>query len=420
MSIIESGKSCAPKPIRAALKALRRQFERCSRLYPAIYHELFEPWWDLDLSGSTVEAVYGAFRDADAETFGDQWQEWHGPADIAYFGRFYGSDGQGLDEFRKLAESAYLVLREIDPSLPDQNYHGWVRMLHTMAHGHPTPLLRSEFDVWQLEGAAESELEKWGTSADGVRYPLHPFHWALVHDVFASSIAAIDLILDDESGLLVGPFIAEFPISFSTRNESQSIADFEGEPSDGPQEPIQEPTALGPVREFRFDGVWHLQYDAADHIEAATLPDEPGLRVYKFLLDRPNPDKLFSPLTLLKETSQIKTSVESTAEVDDVIGRLGLAELSGEIKRLQHDIDDTVDPLRQSELEEKLRGLLATKRSAVNPFGRSRKLGGSRVDSTIHAQLKRARDRIEKQMPEFARYLKRTITANGGDFAYHP
>ena len=166
--------------------------------------------------------------------------------------------------------------------------------------------------------------------------------------------------------------------------------------------------------------MWHLQFDAGDHIETATLPDEPGLRVYKFLLDRPNPDKLFSPLTLLKETRQIKTSVESIGEVDDVIGRLGLAELRGEIERIKHEIDDTVDPLRQSELEEKLRGLLATKRSAVNPFGRSRKLGGSRVDSTIHAQLKRARDRIEKQMPEFARYLKRTITANGGDFAYHP
>ena len=110
-----------------------------------------------------------------------------------------------------------------------------------MAHGHPTPLLRSEFDVWRLEGADESELEKWGTSTDGVRYPLHPFYWALVHDVFASSIAAIDLILDDESGLLVGPFIAEFPISFSTRDESQSVADFEGEPSDESPESSEEP-----------------------------------------------------------------------------------------------------------------------------------------------------------------------------------
>jgi len=421
MSIIESEERRAPKPVRIALKALRRQFERCSRLYPPIYHELFEPWWDLDLSGSTVEAVYQSFGDTHTEAFHNQWQEWHGPADIAYFGRFYGSDGRGLDEFRKLAESAYLVLRDIDPSLPEHGYHGWVRMLHTMAHGHPTPLLRSDFDVWRLEGlATDSELEKSGTAEDGVRYPLHPFYWALVHDIFASSIAAIDLILDDESGLLVGPFIAEFPISFSTRTESSWSEEPGSETAEQPEEVLDEPAVLGPILEFRFDGMWHLQFDAGDHVETATLPDEPGLRVYKFLLDRPNPDKFFSPLTLLKETRQIKTSVESNGKADDVIGSLGLTALRGQIELLKHEIDDTVNSERKAELEEELEGLLATKRSSVNPFGRPRKLGRPRVDSTIHAQLKRARDHMQERMPEFVQYLKNTISANGGDFAYHP
>lgn len=223
----------APKPRRASLKALWREFRRCSYAYPPLYHDLFCPWPDLSQYG--VDDVCKSFRQAFAPKFQDAWEEWHGPADVAFFGRFFGNN-EGLDEFKRLAESAYLMVCEIGPDEPnfenfvypvEHGYHGWPKLLNDMAYGYPTPLLRCEVNYWEVNeqtGIEEEELVRVGTPENGGSpFPLHPFHWRLANSVFTSSMAAIELILDDDRGVLIGDWTWGFPLSFSTSNQEDEV-----------------------------------------------------------------------------------------------------------------------------------------------------------------------------------------------------
>jgi|GEM_PF-4994338 len=409
----------APKPVRDALMGVRQQFDRCSRLYAPIFHELFAPWMDMDLGGSDVDEVCGAFYCAYMPEFMDQWQEWHGPEDARYFGRFYGHYGAGLYDFQRLAESAYLVLQSVDRCLSDDGYHGWLKIVHDMAHSYPTPLLRSDSDTWYLEEPTEEVLESYTETDAGIRYPLHPLHWVLKHDVFASSMAAIDLILDPDRAILVGDWIDEFPVCFGEESESESRFDRTVTDS-GLKETEMSPRFNPPILQFRFDGSWHLAFDAGTSIEKATIPQRrrDGLAVYRTLIE--NPGKPFSWVTLLRETSQIQTAEVGGAKPDDMFDALGLADLREELQRLEREIDDTVDFERRRKLEEEQKDLLKTASVTKDRWGRPRKLGQKRHVAAIQMQLKRARDRIKDQMPQFAEYLRRMVSADGTDFKYEP
>jgi hypothetical protein len=212
----------APKPVEATLKSLWREFRRCSDRYPPLYHELFGPW--SDFSQFEAQDVCESFRQAFEDRFHDGWEEWHGSGDVPYFGRFFGNS-EGLEEFKKLAESACLVMCEIGPTFEnfvypvDLGFHGWLKLLNDMADGYPTPLLRCEYSVWDWDESDQArmfeEAERVGTLEDGTPYPLHPVHWRLAHPLFMSSMAAIELILDADRGLLIGDSTLGLPVSFS-------------------------------------------------------------------------------------------------------------------------------------------------------------------------------------------------------------
>lgn len=143
-----------PKAVRASLKALWREFNRCSNQYPPLYHEMF--MHSYDLTRFDVGKVCESFRRAFHGKFGEGWEEWSGTKDCCVFGRFFG-DGKGIEEFKRLAESAYLVVCEIDAMDVTTDsprgytrdweggplgygYYGWLRLLHDMAHGYPPPV----------------------------------------------------------------------------------------------------------------------------------------------------------------------------------------------------------------------------------------------------------------------------------------
>lgn len=208
-----------PKAVRSSLKAIWREFNRCADRYPPLYHEL----WETSGFRPASFGVSDSFRKAFARRFHDEWEQWHGPVDW-FFGRFYGN-GEGLQEFKQLAQSAYMVLCTVRSEHPefsvfrdDWGWHGWMRLLHYMAYGYPTPLLRGTFDRWGNWDTVskEEELEAFATPDDGgAPYPLHPFHWRLEHSVFVSSASAIELIVDDDRGVLVGEWTFGLPMSYS-------------------------------------------------------------------------------------------------------------------------------------------------------------------------------------------------------------
>jgi hypothetical protein len=127
----------APKAVRSSLKAIWREFNRCADRYPPLYLEL---WETSDFRPASF-GVSDSFRKAFANRFHEEWEQWHGPVDW-FFGRFYGN-GEGLQEFKRLAQSAYVVLcavrsehTEFSVFRDDWGWHGWMRLLHYMTYGY--------------------------------------------------------------------------------------------------------------------------------------------------------------------------------------------------------------------------------------------------------------------------------------------
>lgn len=226
----------APKSVRASLKAIWRGLKRCLYRCPSIYHELWEPQSPIEqafpdirkpvsrIIGGTsvvmfnVPDTYGishSFRKAnDNYDLPYKWKWWHEPSGARYFGCFYGDNGAVWDDFKRLGGSAYLVLREIQPEVPDDALHGWMFFLHQLAHRYPTPLLRSNDMEWHFwECQSNEDHERWVKPGREVPYPQHPIQWTLEHDVVTSSMTAIELILDDEKALLISEVAGGLPIT---------------------------------------------------------------------------------------------------------------------------------------------------------------------------------------------------------------
>lgn len=191
---------------RRNLKDICREFDRCSRNYPALYHQRMVPWSEKGRVGITL-SQWEAFRHAEFAQLDDKvWSQWDEPSrDDDYLGLWFGN-GEGLAEFVDLSESVAMVLSqenlEFDPL--DFNCdirHGsdWIQQLHDWAFKYQMPLLRSDMGLW---GGDDCDLEdfyelaeEWYTLEDGTKIPRHPVMWRLIDNVFTSSMAAIRAIL---------------------------------------------------------------------------------------------------------------------------------------------------------------------------------------------------------------------------------
>src|SRR5690606_4079031 len=91
-------------PARRNLKAIGREFERCARAYPALYHQRMLPWSETGRSGIALPQ-WDAFRGAASDRLeAEDWSQWDEPSlDDDHLGLWLG-DGEGLDEFANLGE----------------------------------------------------------------------------------------------------------------------------------------------------------------------------------------------------------------------------------------------------------------------------------------------------------------------------
>ena len=102
------------EPLRASLMAIWSEMSRASQKYPALYHQRFS---DPMLVGPDLisEEAFAAFQGMFPDK---EWASWERTPDGSYWGRFHGNK-DGLDEFERLAESAYLVVQEFNSELPE-------------------------------------------------------------------------------------------------------------------------------------------------------------------------------------------------------------------------------------------------------------------------------------------------------------
>lgn len=223
MSEVTSDGNHAMYPqLKRSLEHLIEEFRHLSLKYGPIYHELFKAW---DEERTTKES-WKAFVKAEVpeKEDEDEWDQWGGPTDGKFYGRFYG-DESGMDEFAVLAESTFLTLCEFDADFQiasqyrrtSDGLYGWMDMLHDMGFKYPTSLLCSENSVWSVDESLdlddlESYVCQWEVGDDKTPYPKYPLCWRLVHNVFISSIAALRIIIEPEMALLVGNMIDDLPI----------------------------------------------------------------------------------------------------------------------------------------------------------------------------------------------------------------
>ena len=194
------------KPARRTLKALGREFERCARTYPALYHQRMLPWSEKGRVGITLPQ-WGAFRVAAPDRLdAEVWSQWDEPSlDGDHLGLWLG-DGEGLDEFVNLSESVAMVLShealDFDPldfNLEVNDCSDWLDRLHDWAFKHQMPLLRSDMTLWGAEDHDSEDFyelaEQWDSLDGGTSIPRHPVVWRLIDNVFTSSATAIRALL---------------------------------------------------------------------------------------------------------------------------------------------------------------------------------------------------------------------------------
>jgi len=194
------------KSARTNLKAIGREFDRCSRAYPALYHQRMLPWSEKGRVRITL-SQWDAFRvAASGQLEAEEWSQWDEPSfDDDHLGLWLG-DGEGLDEFVNLSESVAMVLShealDFDPldfNLEVNEWSDWIDRLHSWAFKHQMPLLRSDMMLLGTEDHDPEDFyelaEQWETLDGGTSIPRHPVVWRLIDNVFTSAATAIRALL---------------------------------------------------------------------------------------------------------------------------------------------------------------------------------------------------------------------------------
>jgi len=277
------------------------------------------------------------------------WQQWHGPVEgltYEWFGRFFG-DPNGLDEFCSLAESFYLVLRKLNPELPEtQGFELLLDLMHQAAASWPTTLLRSKESEWNLDPteaailvsdeATEAECDAIWNKAEvgpnGVPYFVHPTvetiqgNLFLAAAQFAKMVARDDLTLFLSDMHLVEP---DYPIL-----EDDGAGDEDSSILPKPHVPITK-HAMKPLGQsyaktaeavpdfvFAFDAVrrqWHVRFrygETAEEVEEDWLQDSPSIRYIPYLLERPKDQVLCTTIFPPLPAETVSRSADADVRVE--------------------------------------------------------------------------------------------------------
>lgn len=197
------------KPFESNLRALWREFKRCSEMYSPLYCEqlTFGRFSEMpldDLSKPLRDESWLAFIAAhQPNKDANEWWVWERLPFFPGIQRYSGCL-DGLAEFKLLAESAAILFEEMDLIPFAESFHRWVWLLLDVGLAQQMPLLRAKaypcgYRTFEL-GDLQSFAERWHSPQEGVRdYPFHSHTIFLVHSVFTSSMSLIESVLDPET-----------------------------------------------------------------------------------------------------------------------------------------------------------------------------------------------------------------------------
>jgi hypothetical protein len=425
---------------RNALKALRREFRRCSDWYPPLYHEKFLPWskaGTVNISESQWSAFQAENNPVDPD---DEWFEWsgiHGSVE-GFLGRWAGSP-EGIKEFINLADSVCIALADEDmgelPRLDDSG--DWLWLLHRWAFRHQIPLLRSDMTVWgcdQYPGWDDFYrlIETWSEpNSDGVCYPMHPLNWRLLFNVFTSSVAAIDALLKPERVI--------------TSNEP-----FEDWAIASRQEPIPESRIEtgGMLNRFHFNGVvWEVGFEGESEKGFQFFKGLKGFHFWARLLAQPY--AVFKPIDFIKaDLRDVRSRPSSERHAEESFVEDVTSDDDGGGNQLWTKEDKRMDSLYRNQLKQQVDRLQAARGRAIsskndemlkhiddeldsikrrvrldsNHKRRTRRISTTdteRQRKSVGNTLERARKSIGKRLPLLADHLKRHLYS-GSQFSYEP
>ena len=482
------------KPYRAALKAVRREFDRAASRYPRLFHEMLEyngdnivissDEWEHDrellerayhqfgvpddprefsvkieqcdhfsdiecdairrqlrrqrgeerfvVADSPAE-VWTAFVAANQQREDGAWQTWEIMPNLTWVGRFFGAE-DGLKDFRRLGETLRLILNEIHPSSGIfQNHAHALLDIYLMAESHRSPLLRVYDRMWDCDrndGICDDILDEWKTNQLGKGYPLHPYCWGLVHDVFTSAIAAIDAILEPDSILLLSETrplrLSPFFGALRTTEESQP------EPATTPVETT--PTTSEPFLFRREGDYWHLRFTSGDRVEEHKgFRHRVGfLRYQELLREKGHKIASFALQRLAKEPETERVPDEEAKEMglSKVFGFDPIMNLDSK-KALNKRIAE-IEKESESARSDPARLLLLNKeREALNKIknqsqflGRPKELGSPSPDEkarkTVNKSFADVREAIQRSMPALELHLLDCVECENGDWVYKP
>ena len=271
--------------LRRALLSVRGDFRRGYQSYPQLYNQLIlSPDPSKPLSPEAWEAFQKANGEKECEGYAHVgWKVWPGGTHCS---RFLGTGGRvAIEEFCRIAESADDVLLEFATMEVDGNpvpedfkieltslegpegyrflpgWCRWLSLVYDTAWAVKTTFLHVEGRMWgrpdwpqviekrvgpaatRNEWAVEyahlrAECEDKLCRAEGdVVFPLHPDFQLLRHDVFRSSVEAINVWLDSDKTVCLA-LDERPPVCLPPTEESDDLGDNENE---------DEPAVMSPM-----------------------------------------------------------------------------------------------------------------------------------------------------------------------------
>jgi hypothetical protein len=197
---------------RSELFQLAGAFDEAGALFRPLLHQWV--WGDETMKSADWQAFIRANSRADGD-----WQNWSVVPGRLRCARFHGFQ-KGLDEYLRLAERGYSLLRRLRDCTKDRHdlptglvldlpkklgKDAWTEAIYLTARCYATALLSERSGYWASSGQGTgSEDDSWTTTEAGERYPDHPACEELIHDAFRSSAEAIRLWLDPEQVVTVG------------------------------------------------------------------------------------------------------------------------------------------------------------------------------------------------------------------------